>query len=1162
MAEMIDRMLGRYKIIKQLGEGGMGAVFKAQDITLQRDVAIKVLHPHLLQQANLKERFLQEARSAAKLDHPGIVKVYDFGKEGSVLYIVMEFILGVSLHQLLRDLEAGKKWIVLDEAVGLTREVCLALDHAHRHGVLHRDIKPANIMLKPEPSNELPYRPVLTDLGLAKLLEGQALTQEGTSMGTPAYMSPEQAMGRTTDRRSDVYSLGILLYELAVGRLPFPARTITEAIRFHTKEDPPPPRSIRPDLPVFLERVILRALTKNPAKRFPDSATMAQALAAIAPSIAEIAATTVVEGSVSLATQIQETMVDESTPPVRDEHPTPPPDLAQDSIQIVGADGTTRLIPLKAGGMTIGRAEDNELVLDDSIVSSHHARVDARGRTYSLIDLNSRNGTFLRNTRLLPGTPEEWTPKVPVRMGRTWLRLLRSEYSTPPVPVKESVTEMYHPGGSRIEPSLIRTSPKDGRVSVFMENPKLTVVPGSSTTASILILNRGSLVDNFKISVHRIPPDWIPSSPPAVRLMPEDQGEVSFSIHPPRSPRSRAGTYPVIIRVRSVAAPDQVVDIDAELTIEPYYQFSSVLHPQRLRPGKRGAVKVENLGNIEQSFALTLSDRGDELSFQPSEAKIAAAAGEEVQISFRTVLRQRRWVGSENVHPFSAEITPPEGIAQTHSGEVLSRALIPAWALPLLLFACIALAAAAAFGYREWQDQTGDTTRVAQTEDAAQALAFAATQTATVEFGLALDSDGDGIPDVQESELGTDPTKSDSDEDGLSDQEEITAGTEPDNADTDGDGLSDGDEKLYGADPHVLDTDGDSLPDGVEVHGRQVGEQIFHTNPINKDSDGDGLLDNVDPDPGHLPTPVPTATPTPTSTSIPTPTFTPESTATPTPTPSAQDDYEVITLPNSRDDSKTDVFLRDSNRGEETLFITLEDVYREHYHNSEYHNGNLYIIRRVGYDGYPDEEWSDELWRYDSQTRETRLFSAKGLDFRTAPNENHIALVYSLDGSGEPSDLRLAFLNSRGDLVQEFTVDQLSSPDYPSPLKWSDDSGEFWGASHMGPRVLAFHRVEVVSWSIDGYDVSRLPISSEYDLNANIGKLVYSDYPVMFDVESVKQFEASGQQVTLFVYDFDTRAPLTIASSIAKLFHPIWLDDSTIECDDPAGEGRIVYTVR
>jgi len=242
MKELIGQSLDRYQIVSLLGEGGMGAVFKARDITLQRDVAVKIMHPQFARRPDFRERFLQEARTAARLDHPGIVQVFDFGQARSHLYIVMEFIPGDNLRQMLQGLSSTNQWIVLAEAIQIVQQVSLALDYAHQQGVLHRDIKPDNVMLKPKPTDALPYRPVITDLGLAKLHEGGVMTVEGTSMGTPAYMSPEQAMGQATDARSDVYSLGILLYELAVGQLPFPVKTITEAIRYHTKEPPPPPR--------------------------------------------------------------------------------------------------------------------------------------------------------------------------------------------------------------------------------------------------------------------------------------------------------------------------------------------------------------------------------------------------------------------------------------------------------------------------------------------------------------------------------------------------------------------------------------------------------------------------------------------------------------------------------------------------------------------------------------------------------------------------------------------------------------------------------------------------------------------------------------------------------------------------------------------------------
>ena len=309
----------------------------------------------------------------------------------------------------------------------------------------------------------------------------------------------------------------------------------------------------------------------------------------------------------------------------------------------------------------------------------------------------------------------------------------------------------------------------------------------------------------------------------------------------------------------------------------------------------------------------------------------------------------------------------------------------------------------------------------------------------------------------------------------------------------------------------------------------------------------------------------PTSTPTPSTPVLsPTPTS-PPPTSTPVPPPSKQGDFEVVTQPSSQDTSKTDVYIRNSNTGEESLFITLEDVYIEHYHNSEYHNGNLYIIRRIGYEeGSSDEEWSDELWRYDSQGQGIRLHSAKGFDFRAASNESYIAVTYSPDESGTR---RLAFLSSQGDLIQEFTVDQLGGSDFQDTLacdleKWSDDSRTFWGTLGWGPASLVFYRVMADSWQVDTYDVSQLHVHpAEYDLNANTGRLAHSDYPVMFDMQSVEEFEASQQPVTLSVYDFDGQSTQEIATSVAKPFNPRLLDDSSIECDDPGGESRIVYPV-
>ncbi|RPI30753.1 MAG: serine/threonine protein kinase, partial [Chloroflexota bacterium] len=317
MDQMIGRTLNRYKIMEILGEGGVGAVFKAYDDLLQRQVAVKVMRPDFARRPNFRDRFLQEARTAARLDHPSIVEVHDFGQDNDLLYIVMEYIPGDNLRAMLQRLKAQNKWVILSEAVQIVQQVSDAIAYAHGQGVLHRDIKPENLMLKPEPGDHLPYRVVITDLGLAQLGATDSLAKDGISMGTPAYMSPEQALGQETDERSDVYSLGVLLYELAVGRLPFPASTISEAARYHAQEQVPLPRSIRSDLPIALEKVILKALEKSPANRYAGVPEFLAALEEALPVVDDASFTpSDISETVSLTTQyeVAATVAEETMP--------------------------------------------------------------------------------------------------------------------------------------------------------------------------------------------------------------------------------------------------------------------------------------------------------------------------------------------------------------------------------------------------------------------------------------------------------------------------------------------------------------------------------------------------------------------------------------------------------------------------------------------------------------------------------------------------------------------------------------------------------------------------------------------------------------------------------------------------------------------------------
>ncbi len=267
MVDLIGANLGPYRVLEQIGRGGMATVYKAYHPATDRAVAIKVLPEQLADDPNFLARFEREARVVASLQHVHILPVFDYGQERGVTYLVMPYITGGTLKEYLQDHS-----LTLDEIVRLFSQIAEAVDYAHRRGVIHRDLKPGNVLLD-ESSNAL-----LSDFGLTRMAQSSSsLTGTGV-IGTPAYMSPEQGQGLPTDTRSDIYSLGIMLYEFIVGDVPFSADTPVAIIFKHISQPLPLPRTSRPDTPDVVEAVILRALAKSPEDRFQSAADMAKAL--------------------------------------------------------------------------------------------------------------------------------------------------------------------------------------------------------------------------------------------------------------------------------------------------------------------------------------------------------------------------------------------------------------------------------------------------------------------------------------------------------------------------------------------------------------------------------------------------------------------------------------------------------------------------------------------------------------------------------------------------------------------------------------------------------------------------------------------------------------------------------------------------------------------
>jgi tRNA A-37 threonylcarbamoyl transferase component Bud32 len=264
---LIGQTLGKYQIIEQVGKGGMATVFKAYQPGLDRSVAVKVLPAYYAHEADFEERFNREARAIARLDNSNILPVYDFGQDEGLSYIVMKYVSGGTLKDRLGRPLAPK------ETLGIVKQIADALDHAHDVGILHRDVKPGNILID---EKGWVY---LSDFGLAKMVEGSVqLTGTGTGVGTPAYMSPEQGQGLSVDERTDVYSLGVILYEMLTGRVPYEAETPMAVVVKHISSPLPLPRTVNSNIPESVERVILKALAKDPDDRFSRAGELAMAL--------------------------------------------------------------------------------------------------------------------------------------------------------------------------------------------------------------------------------------------------------------------------------------------------------------------------------------------------------------------------------------------------------------------------------------------------------------------------------------------------------------------------------------------------------------------------------------------------------------------------------------------------------------------------------------------------------------------------------------------------------------------------------------------------------------------------------------------------------------------------------------------------------------------
>lgn len=480
----------------------------------------------------------------------------------------------------------------------------------------------------------------------------------------------------------------------------------------------------------------------------------------------------------------------------------------------------------------------NRNPVDIRLESEHHS-VAPGGSTDIAIRLHNRGEEQDYFELSVKGLPAQWVALpavIPLAAGERKTvnmtiepRLTESRVGRYSFRVEAASQEQPHLT-AEVEGTLtIAAFESPGRVGLLMESLQFSVSPGSSVSVPLVMHNRGLEEDTFRLSVEGIPTSWVSTPSPQTRLEPGEQKTSSLTIQPPVSPHSRAGRHTFSLRVTSQQDPNQNAEVECTLTLAAFSQFNADLYPRRVEAGRSAHVRVENQGNVQQTFTMSLSSQDDALYLEPSASiQLRVPPGEAAVAEFRPTPRRRPILGGAVTYPYTLRVLSSENETQTLRGEVLTRGIFPAWVVAVLAVLCITLVCVAA--YLVNRSLGGGT----QSASATQTAAFNQTQAALIGEE---DTDGDGLTNNEELELGTDPFVADTDEDGLSDSEEVRQWfTDPLLPDTDGDSLTDGEEVLeHGTDPLNPDTDSDGLSDAEEI--------LRSTDPRNPDTDGDGLID-------------------------------------------------------------------------------------------------------------------------------------------------------------------------------------------------------------------------------------------------------------------------------------------------------------------------------
>lgn len=680
-----------YRLQRKLGEGWLGAVHVAQSLDDAQSQALRVLHPELVAQTNFMVQFRRLFEKWQRLNHVHVMTPHRLLEHEQHVLYSMPLAASSSVRQLLLSHTREGQFTDLLVVLDIVRQAAEGISYAHQHNLIHGNLKPENLLLNPAKAllGRQAYSVLVSDFGVAELQAFTHGVHDRQIVSAPAYMAPEQFKGTRTDPRSDIYSLGVVLYELLTNLLPFEAKDFAEAADKHLHVAPIPPGQIRVEIPTSVEEIVLTCMAKSPDYRYRTMHELEEAL----------------QGALNdlLPRGPQPTLIlpDIPEPPVPSIEPltdrTPYP-----RIQVCDRAGhLIRVEAIRDDTATLGRAPSNTFVLEHVGVSRHHLSLRVQDNEVYVTDLGSTNGTTLQGTALAVRTEALWPDGSVLRIEPFWLRL------QPP---------------QRIV--------KQTRIGVLVNDNDIELTPGQLLVLPVQLANTGKTVDHFRLEIDGVPAEWVQNLYTEVQLNPATTTETSLRIVVPLESKYYAQTYPMRVVARSRENPEEVGYAPMTWTVRPFYRTTSIFKPQRRSAWRKThyELQMRNDSNVAITYRPTIEDDEGEVKLQsPWEQINLPASGTNLRnlipirtIILNTYLRLREGIGKVKVTGLPEEVTlnpgeefkqrldvrlpirwvaaprqrrlnfKPNPNADLNTPSTLSLQhlpLVPLWALPLLLLA-------------------------------------------------------------------------------------------------------------------------------------------------------------------------------------------------------------------------------------------------------------------------------------------------------------------------------------------------------------------------------------------------------------------------------------------------------------------------------------------